>query len=104
MTVDLAELDAHEQPADDLRAKWKYYTKADKVGEHRNGVIIENPEEHEDLRQVGEVGAAQLEEAYKHLDIAPSQLSDDLVPRPMLEHPLIPGRWRLWHRLARKKC
>jgi hypothetical protein len=91
MTVDLAGLDAHEQPAEDLKARWKQYTKAERAEVDQNGAVISHYNERLGIRRKGEIEADKLQKAFETLDIVASQLATSVEAVPAYELELVPG-------------
>jgi DNA alkylation damage repair protein AlkB len=91
MTVSLGDLDAHEQPSEQLRAEWKAFTRFT-PSEVLTDPRIDDPRHPEGPSAAGFVSAgsistAQLTSAFSHIGI-------DEAPRgnvPILYHPMLPG-------------
>lgn len=93
MTADITSLDAHEQPSDELRAKWKAYSKteaADLLARHDID-DLQIPEKAAQFVLAGEIPTEQLRTSFNHLspDIT-SKL--ELHSAPIYYHPLLPGQ------------
>ena len=95
MGVDITELDAHEQPSEELKAQWKAYSKTDQK-ELLAGADIDDlasSESRKEFQVAGTVPAERLNNSFKHLlegsglDV---QVHDDA---PIYFHPLLPGRF-----------
>ena len=92
MAVDITELDAHEQPSDELRASWKAYSKTD----HK--IMVDHPDiddprsesQRKNYRTAATITADTLRESFEHIHKAP--LMDDIQDVPILYHPLLPGK------------
>jgi len=98
MTAEITELDAHEQPSDELRAKWKGYAKADQKD------LIENvsrdiddltlAEKAAEFCLAGTIPAEQLNRSFSHL--CPSDASVTVEQdAPIYYHPILPGNYTL---------
>lgn len=93
MTADITELDAHEQPTDELRAFWKSYAKAD----HRDlksHPDIDDPridDQRSNYCTAGFIPAEKVLEGFSSIvppdSIDPSTIKDV----PILYHPSQPG-------------
>ncbi|KAI6446112.1 hypothetical protein MCOR22_003947 [Pyricularia oryzae] len=90
MTVNLTELDAHEQPSDQMRAIWKSYSRADKEELLLNGAIddLEKPEKAAEFVVAGTVPAATLTKGFAFLGSGFDAAASDA---PIYYHPLLPG-------------
>ncbi|CAI6090293.1 unnamed protein product [Clonostachys chloroleuca] len=89
MTINLGDLDAHEQPSDELRAEWKSFSKKEPA-ELLNETKLDDPRL--PLSQTGFVSAGsilknQLTEAFKQLGISQEAQEDAQI----IHHPLLPG-------------
>lgn len=89
----LAEIDAHEQPSDEMRAEWKGYMRQD----HKsllNDPRIDDPRaplEESGFRQISSVSKEQIAKGFARLDPnLASQAENDI---PIIHHPLLPGRY-----------
>ncbi|KAJ4138944.1 hypothetical protein NW765_002840 [Fusarium oxysporum] len=91
VSANLSEIDAHEQPSDEMRAEWKSYMRQD----HKsllNDPRIDDPRaplEESGFRQVSSLLKEQVAKSFAHLnpDFA-LQVEKDV---PVIHHPLIPG-------------
>ncbi|KAK1836715.1 alpha-ketoglutarate-dependent dioxygenase abh1 [Podospora conica] len=93
MTVDIKDLDAHEQPSEELRVQWKTHSKADQQVLIDSGDIddLESPEKAAEFCLAGTIPADQLNTAFKHVtppDAAPVVVEKEA---PIYFHPLLPG-------------
>ncbi|WZH41450.1 Alkylated dna repair protein [Fusarium acuminatum] len=86
----LAEIDAHEQPSDEMRAEWKGYMRQD----HKsllNDPRIDDPRaplEESGFRQISSVSKEQVAKSFARLDPnLASQAENDI---PIIHHPLLP--------------
>ncbi|CAH0015109.1 unnamed protein product [Clonostachys rhizophaga] len=89
MTINLGDLDAHEQPSDELRAEWKSFSKKEPA-ELLNETKLDDPRL--PLSQTGFVSAGsiaknQLTEAFKQLGLSQEVQEDAQI----IHHPLLPG-------------
>ncbi|KAH6647912.1 alkylated DNA repair protein AlkB [Truncatella angustata] len=93
MAVDLQELDAHEQPSDELRATWKSYYRTDHSGfvDHPDVDDFHTPDKAAELQQSGVIPADKLASAFQQVEGPhwdPNQVVQDA---PVYFHPLLPG-------------
>jgi hypothetical protein len=93
MMIDIKELDAHEQPSDELKAKWKAYSKTEQRELIESGDIddLESPEKVAEFCLAGVIPAQQLNASFEHLyptDSTPPRVEKDA---PIYYHPLLPG-------------
>jgi hypothetical protein len=92
MTVDITSLDAHEQPSDELRAKWKAYSKTEVADLSRHDIDdLRIPEKAAEFVLAGKIPTDQLRTSFTHLsqDITSSV---ELADAPIYYHPLLPGQ------------
>jgi hypothetical protein len=94
MTADITELDAHEQPSDELRAKWKTYSKTEQNELIDSGDIdgLDSPEKAAEFRIAGAIPVERLRGSFAH--ILPSDSTEFQVEKdaPIYYHPLLPGK------------
>lgn len=92
MTADIASLDAHEQPSDELRAKWKAYSKAEQSDIFKGDDIddLTIPEKAAQFVLAGKIPAEQLRISFNHVEM---DVSSELIleDAPIYYHPLLPG-------------
>ncbi|EQB55470.1 alkylated DNA repair protein AlkB [Colletotrichum gloeosporioides Cg-14] len=92
MTAEIVELDAHEQPSEAMRAKWKGYSRADQK-DLINGDALDDPrspEQAEKFCVAGKISVDQLKAAFSH--ISPNAVDTSMLQEvPLLYHPLLPG-------------
>lgn len=89
--VRLADIDAHEQPPEELRANWKAFSRTDHSHMRCHPRIDElmlSTEESE-FEVSGKMPRAQVEAAFSRLGDAYVQHAQADVP--ILHHPLLPG-------------
>lgn len=95
MTAEIVELDAHEQPSEAMRAKWKGYSRADQK-DLINGDALDDPrspEQAEKFCVAGKISVDQLKAAFSH--ISPNAVdTSNLQEVPLLYHPLLPGTYK----------
>ncbi|KLU88192.1 oxidoreductase [Magnaporthiopsis poae ATCC 64411] len=85
MTINLTDLDAHEQPSDRMRAIWKSYARAEPAD------IVASGDVDDDLASFilsAKLPAQTLTEGFRHLDPTAAPVADD---SPVYHHPLLPG-------------
>ncbi|KAL8284443.1 hypothetical protein RB597_001822 [Gaeumannomyces tritici] len=90
MTINLTELDAHEQPSDRMRAIWKSYARAEPADIVARGDVddLAEPQKAADFVLCATLPAQTLTEGFRHLDPAAEPVADD---SPVYHHPLLPG-------------
>jgi hypothetical protein len=94
MTADITTLDAHEQPSDEMRAKWKAFSKAEQK-DLFNGNDIDDlsiPEKAAQFVVAGNIPVEKLQASFDHLQPGISS-SMDLKDAPIYYHPLLPGQF-----------
>lgn len=86
----ITDLDAHEQPSDCMKAKWKSYSKMNAASFIDNTHIDDPraPPSEAGFLQSGVIPASQLKEAFAAIDPSYSEPVSDV---PILYHPLLPG-------------
>lgn len=87
--MDLTELDAHEAPADWLRAIWKGFSRMEPKELNESPLVTDprSPDHLRRLRQAGTINAAQITKAFSYIDIASEEREDAAI----YYHPLLPG-------------
>jgi len=93
MTIDVASLDAYEQPSDELRAIWKAYSKSEQEELIASGDIddLEVSEKAAAFLQAGRIPSDRLSQCFNDFvkDSSPRiEVDRDAV---IYYHPLIPG-------------
>ncbi|KAI2621346.1 hypothetical protein GGS21DRAFT_384749 [Xylaria nigripes] len=93
MNLDLTTLDAHEQPADELRALWKNYSRTDHAAFANHPDIDElDVNSPGDFQLTGHLPAAIVKESFKLLQADAQYVHPDIVEDvPIYFHPLLPG-------------
>ncbi|KAG5984821.1 hypothetical protein E4U55_003039 [Claviceps digitariae] len=92
MAVSLSDIDAHEQPSDEMRAEWKFFAKLDPSTLALQDPRIDDPRRplsENSFRQAGQIGKGQIERAFAELDPELAGLAEGDVP--VIHHPLLPG-------------
>lgn len=87
------DIDAHEQPSDEMRAKWKSWSRMDAKELKANEAQLDDPRrppEEAGFLQSGFISKDQRKEAFTTLDPAFAEEATDDVP--LLYHPLLPGK------------
>jgi len=96
MLVDIKDLDAHEQPSDELRGKWKSYSKTEQKDLIESGDIddLDSAAEAKEFCLAGTISAERLNTSFKH--ITPPGSTPVVVEKdaPIYYHPLLPGSLR----------
>ncbi|GAB1315636.1 hypothetical protein MFIFM68171_05846 [Madurella fahalii] len=94
MTVDIKDLDAHEQPSDELRAKWKAFSRTDQEDllKTKNIDDLQSAESAAEFCLAGTIPVETLNRSFRHLclDDTPAGLHAS-KDAPMYYHPLLPG-------------
>ncbi|KAH6843196.1 hypothetical protein B0I37DRAFT_448548 [Chaetomium sp. MPI-CAGE-AT-0009] len=92
MTVEITHLDAHEQPSDELRAKWKAFSKTEPKDLRSEDIDdLQNPESAAEFCVAGTIPVDTLNRSFRHIcpDDSPQfQATKDV---PIYYHPLLPG-------------
>jgi hypothetical protein len=95
MLVDIKDLDAHEQPSDELRGKWKSYSKAEQKDLIESGDIddLDSAAKANEFCLAGTISAERLNTSFKHITpgSTPVVVEKDA---PIYYHPLLPGSLR----------
>jgi hypothetical protein len=92
MTVDIKHLDAHEQPSDELRAKWKAFSKTEPKDLRTEDIDdLQNPESAAEFCMAGTIPVDTLNRSFRY--ICPSEASEFQAAKEALiyYHPLLPG-------------
>lgn len=90
--MNLTEIDAHEQPSDEMRAEWKGYMRQD----HKsllNDPRIDDPRAplgESGFRQVSTISKEQVAKSFARLD--PDLVTEAKSDIQVIHHPLLPGR------------
>jgi hypothetical protein len=92
MTVSITEIDAHEQPSDELRGEWKAYAKAEQKDIDLSKIDdLKSPETASQFVVAGTIPADRLNKAFSQLchgDDSKFQVEHDA---PIYYHRLVPG-------------
>ena len=91
MTFNLTELDAHEQPSDEMRAIFKQFSRMEPEALPHDERIDDPrlPPEQNGFRTAGCISRKQMADAFSHLGLEyESHAKDDA---PILFHPILPG-------------
>lgn len=92
MTVDITSLDAHEQPSDELRAKWKAYSKTEAADLSMHDIDdLRSPGKTAEFVLADKIPTDQLRTAFSHLSTSIAS-SLELEDAPIYYHPLLPGQ------------
>lgn len=94
-TTNLTELDAHEQPSDEMRAEWKSFMRQDQKSLLDDPRIDDPraPLEKSGFRTVTTLSRAQIASSFAHLN--PDLASEAEGDVSVIHHPLIPGSLRV---------
>jgi hypothetical protein len=96
MTVDIKHLDAHEQPSDELRAKWKAFSKTEPKDLRTEDIDdLQNPESAAEFCVAGTIPVDTLNRSFRH--ICPSGAPEFQATKEALiyYHPLLPGEFEI---------
>jgi hypothetical protein len=94
MTIDIKHLDAHEQPSDELRAKWKAFSKAEPK-DLLSSLDIDDPQDPKSAAEfclAGTIPVDTLNSSFRHIcpsDAPEFKATEDV---PIYYHPLLPGK------------
>lgn len=93
MTAEIKSLDAHEQPSDELRARWKRYSKMEQADLFKSDEIddLSSPEKAAGFVQAGEIKAEQIVRSFSHLHKERSHRLSVEQDAPIYYHPILPG-------------
>ncbi|KAI4594121.1 hypothetical protein KJ359_008663 [Pestalotiopsis sp. 9143b] len=93
MVTNLHDLDAHEQPSDELRATWKSYYRSDHsiFVNHPDINDIHVPAKAAEFQQCGAIKTEDLITAFGHIEGADWDSSQVKGDAPVYFHPLLPG-------------
>ncbi|KHN95940.1 oxidoreductase [Metarhizium album ARSEF 1941] len=91
MTVSLSELDAHQQPSDEMRAEWKEVSRLDPSAVVQDPRIDDPrlPPCENGFRPSGKIDKTQVAEAFAALGDEFRRLAQEDIP--IIHHPLLPG-------------
>ncbi|KAK0629229.1 hypothetical protein B0T17DRAFT_589121 [Bombardia bombarda] len=95
MAIEITELDAHEQPSDQLRAEWKVYAKAELKDLLDNPVVddLNKSEKVAEFCLAGTIPVERLNTAFSHICPSGSESAGFQVDKdaPIYYHPILPG-------------
>lgn len=91
------DLDAHEQPSEQMKAEWKHFSRLDQ------SILLQEtplddprlPLEESGFIQTGSIPRSTISEAYSHLGPEYAAVNADGADAPILYHPLLPGIYTL---------
>lgn len=97
MTVSLAELDAHEQPSDEMRTEWKQFSRMEP------SVVVQDPRiddprlplSENGFQTAGQIDKSQVADAFAELGDEFREFADRDIP--IIFHSLLPGMFTLHH-------
>ncbi|TWU74993.1 hypothetical protein ED733_005889 [Metarhizium rileyi] len=92
MTGLLAELDAHEQPSDEMRAEWKYFSRLEPAAIAQDPRIDDprRPLSENGFQAAGKISKTQLAAAFAEMGVEFQQLAEE--DAPVICHALLPGK------------
>ncbi|KAM0454867.1 hypothetical protein ACHAPV_008240 [Trichoderma viride] len=86
------DLDAHEQPSEQMKAEWKHFSRLDQ------SILLQEtlddprlPLSESGFIQAGSIPRSTISEAYSHLGPEYAAVDADGADAPILYHPLLPG-------------
>ncbi|PTB65621.1 hypothetical protein BBK36DRAFT_163551 [Trichoderma citrinoviride] len=89
------DLDAHEQPSDQMKAEWKHFARLDQAALLRGEIPLDDPRrlplEETEFRLSGHIPREQIAEAFAHLGPEYVDEGREDGDAPILYHPLLPG-------------
>jgi hypothetical protein len=92
MTVDIKHLDAHEQPSDELRAKWKVFSRTEAKDLRSEDIDdLQNPESAAEFRVAGTIPVETLNRSFRHITPGDAPEFEASRDAPIYYHPLLPG-------------
>lgn len=93
MVANLHDLDAHEQPSDELRATWKSYYRSDHSAfvDHPDIDDIHVPAKAAEFQKCGAIKSEDLVTAFEHIEGVDWDSSQVKSDAPVYFHPLLPG-------------
>ncbi|KAK3901756.1 hypothetical protein C8A05DRAFT_44662 [Staphylotrichum tortipilum] len=93
MTADIKQLDAHEQPSEDLRAKWKAFARAEPKDLANNQGIddLQDPQTTAEFCTAGTIPVDTLNRAFRHICPSDAPEFQAAADAPIYYHPLLPG-------------
>jgi hypothetical protein len=100
MTSDIKHLDAHEQPSDELRVKWKAFAKTEPKGLPISDIDdLQNPDSAAEFCVAGTIPVDSLNRSFQH--ICPEDAPEFRATKdaPIYYHPLLPGNILQTHHL-----
>lgn len=90
------DLDAHEQPSEQMKAEWKHFSRLDQ------SILLQEtlddprlPLSESGFLQTGSIPRSTISEAYSHLGPEYTAVDADGADAPILYHPLLPGIYTL---------
>ncbi|KAL6887292.1 hypothetical protein HDV57DRAFT_514847 [Trichoderma longibrachiatum] len=87
------DLDAHEQPSDQMKAEWKHFARLDQAALLRDTPLDDprRPLEETEFRLSGHIPRSQIADAFSHLGDGFVDEGKEGGDAPILHHPLLPG-------------
>ncbi|KAL7919060.1 hypothetical protein ACQKWADRAFT_302491 [Trichoderma austrokoningii] len=88
----MPDLDAHEQPSDQMKAEWKHFSRLDQSLLQETALDDPRlPLDKSGFVQTGSIPRSTISEAYSHLGPEYAAIDADGADAPILHHPLLPG-------------
>lgn len=91
MAIDLTTLDAHEQPADELKKTWKAYSRTEHVALQQHPDIDDTRTSDEFLLKT-HIPSGVLRSSFKALQGDSWDDTQEVQNAPVYYHPLLPGK------------
>ncbi len=94
MTAEIKHLDAHEQPSEDLRAKWKAFSRVEPKDLAGNKGIddLQDPETAAEFCTAGTIPVDTLNRAFRRICPSDAPEFQATTDAPIYYHPLLPGK------------
>ena len=95
MAIDLTTLDAHEQPSDELKGKWKQYSRTDHAEFIQHPDIDELHAHHDNpaFKLAGNIPKDRILDSFRQLGGPHWQADEPIQDAPIYFHPLLPGTY-----------
>lgn len=94
MTVDIKHLDAHEQPSDELRAKWKGFSRTEPKDLREEDIDdLQNPKSAAEFCKAGTIPVDTLNRSFRHICSEETPEFQATEDAQIYYHPLLPGMY-----------
>ncbi|KAH6618206.1 hypothetical protein B0J18DRAFT_273833 [Chaetomium sp. MPI-SDFR-AT-0129] len=92
MTVDIKHLDAHEQPSDELRARWKAFSRTEPKDLREEDIDdLQNPKSATEFCKAGNIPVDTLNRSFRHICSEATPEFQATEDAQIYYHPLLPG-------------